>query len=132
MELEFPLLYGLYPALNIFHVFWGEHWDSMPGNFKQADIEAAMKAILGTPYFDNLCQYGIPGFTFEGKATSDGAGAALCGKNPGSEVSPGNFEVSTLGIFEWMLCEENLSPLTGVPFAFGLPNPLCGPELARV
>lgn len=101
--------------LNLFNVYWARDWDANPGNFKRADIENAMQAVLGTPYFDRMCQYGVSGFQFEGSAQS----ASSCRSDPGPVTS-------TPGIFSFMSCEE-YTPFTGVPNVLGAPNPLtCG------
>ncbi|HEY7726556.1 MAG TPA: hypothetical protein VH880_14570 [Anaeromyxobacteraceae bacterium] len=115
MELVLPLGYLAYPTLGIFNVYWGESWDSTPGNFARADIERALRNVVATPYFDRLCQYGVPGFHFEGSAGTDGV--VGCARNPGATTS-------TPAIFGFMSCEE-FTPFTGVPLAVGLPNPGC-------
>ena len=102
-------------SLNLFNVYWAGDWDANPSNFKRADIENAMHAVLGTPYFDRMCQYGVSGFQFEGSAQA----AGICGSNPGPVTS-------TPGVFSFMSCEE-YTPFTGVPNVLGAPNPLtCG------
>jgi hypothetical protein len=113
----------LYPGkLNVFHVYWSSDWDGDPANFRRADIETAMKAVIGSPYFDRLCQYGVPGFQWEGTADTSGF-FNPCLRNPGSMTS-------TLGLLAFMSCSE-YSLGTGVPNALGVPNPLtcpvCGP-----
>ena len=101
--------------LNLFNVYWADDWDANPANFKKADIESAMNAVLGTPYFERMCQYGVEGFQFDGSTEAAGA----CGKDPGPVTS-------TPGIFSFMSCEE-YTPFTGVPTAVGFPNPVtCG------
>jgi hypothetical protein len=112
-EAGLPLLFS--GKLKLFNVYWADDWDANPDNFTRDSIEQAMKAVLDTPYFDRLCQYGIEGFEFEGSAGS----SSRCSIDPGSETS-------TPGIFFFMSCEEYL-PFTGVPNAGGAPNPLtCG------
>ena len=102
-------------ALNLFNVYWADDWDANPGNFKRADIENAMRAVIGTPYFDRMCQYGVSGFQFEGSHEA----VSVCGSDPGASTS-------TPGIFSFMSCEE-FTPFDGVPHAAGLPDPLfCG------
>jgi hypothetical protein len=101
--------------LGVFNVYWGDDWDAKPGNFKQADIENAMKEVIGTQYFDRLCQYGVPGFQWEGKASSGGL-FNPCPHDPGATTS-------TFDILDFMSCEE-YTPFTGVPPSTGLPNPV--------
>jgi len=115
MELGLPLLYP--GPLNIFHVFWGEHWDDDPANFRRADVDQALRDVVATPYFDRLCQYGVPGFQFEGSSTTDG-GLNPCARNPGPVTS-------TPSLFGFMSCSEYSTIFTGVPLAIGAPNPLC-------
>src|SRR6185369_12065093 len=107
-EAGLPLLFP--GKLKLFNVYWGDNWDDNPANFKRDSIEQAMKAVLDTPYFDRLCQYGIEGFEFEGSTGSDGR----CRSDPGSVTS-------TPDIFFFMSCEEFL-PFTGVPTSGGVPN----------
>jgi len=115
LDAEQGLPLALPSSLKIFNVYWADHWDDNPSNFKRADIENAMHAVIGTPYFDRMCQYGVSGFQFEGSAQS----ADICGSDPGSVTS-------TPGIFSFMSCEE-YTPFTGVPNVIGAPNPLtCG------
>jgi hypothetical protein len=115
MELGVPLLYT--GALNIFHVYWGQSWDDDPANFRRADVDQALRDVVATPYFDRLCQYGVPGFTFEGSSTTDGL-FNPCPRSPGAVTS-------TPSIFGFMGCSEYSSLLTGVPIALGAPNPFC-------
>jgi hypothetical protein len=113
-EAGLPLLFP--GKLKLFNVYWGDNWDAthLP-DFSRGSIEQAMKAVLDTPYFDRLCQYGIEGFEWEGSAGSTG----ICRSNPGSTTS-------TPEIFDFMSCEEYM-PFTGVPPSKGAPNPLtCG------
>lgn len=101
--------------LNLFNVYWAGDWDANPANFRIADIESAMSAVIGTPYFDRMCQYGVQGFQFEGSAQA----AGVCGSDPGPVTT-------TPGIFSFMSCEE-YTPFTGVPNVLGAPNPVtCG------
>jgi hypothetical protein len=115
-EMGIPLLFP--GPLNVFNIYWADDWDANPANFRKADIERAMNAVIATPYFDRLCQYGVNGFHFEGSADS----VDVCGSDPGPVTS-------TPGIFSFMSCEE-FTPFDGVPASIGLPNPvtcaLCG------
>jgi hypothetical protein len=115
-EAGLPLLFS--GKLKLFNVYWGDNWDANPANFKRDSIEQAMKAVLNTPYFDRLCQYGIEGFEWEGSTGSSGS----CRSDPGSVTS-------TPDILFFMSCEE-FTPFTGVPLSGGAPNPatclLCG------
>jgi len=114
LEMGIPLAYV--SGLGIFNVYWGENWDSLPGNFQRADIDKALKDVVATTYFDKLCQYGVPGFHFEGSATTGGF-LYPCQGSPGPVTS-------TLTLFEFMSCAEFASPFTSVPFALGAPNPV--------
>jgi hypothetical protein len=119
MEQGIPLLYNLWPSLQIFVVYWGENWDSIPGNLKRADIDRALQDVIATPYFDKLCQYGVPGVSWKG---STGTGGFLypCAGTPRSPTT-------SIELFEFMSCAEQLSLFTGVPLAEGAPNPItCG------
>ena len=119
VEAGVPLLYV--SKLNVFNVYWAHDWDGNAANFRRADIEAAMQAVIGSPYFDQLCQYGVPGFQWEGTADTSGLLNA-CPHDPGPVTS-------TFNILGFMGCSE-YAPFTGVPNAVGLPNPvtcpLCG------
>src|SRR6185503_9453020 len=77
MEGGLPLAYP--GKLNLFNIYWAGDWDANPANFRRADIEKAMNTVLGTPYFDRMCQYGVPGFQFEGGVQA----AGICGSEPG-------------------------------------------------
>lgn len=107
-EAGLPLLFS--GKLKLFNVYWADNWDANPDNFPRDSIEQAMKAVLDTPYFDRLCQYGIEGFELEGSAGS----SSRCTIDPGPETS-------TPGIFFFMSCEEYL-PFTSVPNSGGAPN----------
>jgi len=115
MELGVPLLFP--GELQLFNVFWGQDWDANPANFRRADVDQALRDVVGTPYFDRLCQYGVPGFRFEGSSTTDGA-LNPCPRSPGATTS-------TPAIFGFMSCSEYATILTGVPLAIGAPNPFC-------
>ncbi|MFO0585294.1 MAG: hypothetical protein U0229_23690 [Anaeromyxobacter sp.] len=114
MELGVPLLY---PELKLFNVFWGEHWDDNPANFKRADVDQALRDVVATPYFDRLCQYGVPQPSFEGSSDTDGL-IYPCSRSPGATTS-------TPAIFGYMSCAEYSTIATGVPLAIGAPNPSC-------
>src|SRR4051812_24894564 len=45
-EAGVPLLFP--GPLNVFNVYWSGDWDGNSANFKRADIEKAMKAVIGT------------------------------------------------------------------------------------
>jgi hypothetical protein len=110
MEEGARLLYS--GKLKLFNVYWGDDWDANNPGFSRDSIERAMNAVLDTPYFDRLCQYGVEGFEFDGSAGSSG----ICNSDPGSITSIPK-------IFDFMSCEE-YTPFTGVPTAVGAPNPV--------
>jgi len=115
-ERGLPLAYS--GKLGLFNLYWAGDWDANPANFKRADIEKAMTTVLGSTYFERMCQYGVPGFQFDGAAQAVG----LCGSNPGPLTT-------TPGVLSFASCEE-YTPFDGVPQIGGAPNPvtcaLCG------
>src|ERR1043166_8796485 len=82
---RFPLEYS--GKIKVFNVYWSDHWDSVPGHaqFKHDDIDKATKALVQSGYFDDLQQYGVPGFEWEGGTTTDHTLSA-CRRNPAAEI----------------------------------------------
>jgi hypothetical protein len=102
-------------TLNVFNVYWDQNWDS-DNPFKTADIDKALQGVLATPYFDKLCQYGVPGFQWQG-STNTNRFLQLCPSYPGPQA------VVFPQLIDFVSCEES-APGSGVPFSDGLPNPL--------
>ena len=116
LESHAPLAY--FGPLKVFNIYWSDRWDAT-NRFKTAEIESALQAIISTPYFDHLCQYGVPGFRWDGGTTTDRF-FQTCPRQPGA--------VTTLfpQTLDFLSCEEG-SIGTGVPLSDGLPNPITCP-----
>ena len=108
-----PLAY--FGSLSVFNVYWDNHWDS-DNRFKIADIDAALQSVMATPYFDKLCQYGVPGFHWGGSTNTDRF-FQPCSPYPGPTA------IVFPQLIDFVSCEEG-SFGTGVPVSNGLPNPL--------
>jgi len=114
LDVEAGVPLAFWGKLEVFNLYWAANWDADPRNFRRAEIEATLQGVLGSAYFDHLCQYGVPGFRWGGSTEAN----PVCGGNPGSMIT-------TPGVFSFAGCEEQYSFLTGVPQAHGLPSPTC-------
>src|SRR3954470_23275257 len=116
MEYHAPLAY--FGPLKVFNIYWSDHWNAT-NRFQQADIERALQDVIATPYFDKLCQYGVPGFQWDGSTNTDRF-FQNCPRHPGS------LAIVFPQTLDFLSCEEG-SLGTGVPSSDGFPNPItCG------
>jgi hypothetical protein len=104
-------------GLRVFNIYWDNNWDAHHSPaFSINSIDAATQALLSTPYFQGLRQYGVQSLVWAG-STNTNRFALPCSGAPGPTTD-------FLSVAEFLECEES-SVTSGVASAGGFPLPQC-------